>query len=77
MASAAQFLSQMVVIQANTAAFRDGFLVVTLIFLIALIPTAIMHYASARTTSPAAVAPPTVSGVRDSTQKQNLAPQPG
>jgi len=40
---AAGFLGRTIAIQANTAAFRDGFLVVTLIFLIALIPTWMMY----------------------------------
>mgnify|MGYP001038045401 CR=1 FL=1 len=40
---AAGFLGNSVVIQASTAAFRDGFLVVTAIFLIALIPTWVMY----------------------------------
>lgn len=52
-ATAAQLLGQTVVIQANTLAFRDGFIVVTLIFLIALIPTAILHYATVRLTEAA------------------------
>lgn len=76
MATAAQFLGQMVVIQANTAAFRDGFLVVTLIFLIALIPTAIMHYAFRRVTSSRAVSPPASSRTRDPVRQQRLAPSP-
>ncbi len=75
-AAAAQFLGRTVVIQANTAAFRDGFLVVTLIFLIALIPTAIMHYASVRTPSPAAVPPLAGSGAGDPARSRRLATQP-
>ena len=48
-AAASQFLTQTVVIQSNSAAFRDGFLVVTLIFAMALIPTLVMHFAVKRT----------------------------
>jgi len=76
MAGAAQFLGQTIVIQANTAAFRDGFIVVTLVFLIALIPTAIMHYAVRRTTSSRAVSPPAGSRARDPVQQQGLAAMP-
>ncbi|NBJ13050.1 DHA2 family efflux MFS transporter permease subunit [Microvirga arsenatis] len=76
MAAASQFLAQMVVIQANTAAFRDGFLVVTLIFVIALIPTAIMHYASTRATSSRAVHPPSGGGPSDPVQQQSRTPLP-
>ena len=43
--AALQFLGQVVSIQANTLAFHDGFLVVTLIFLIALLPTWLLHRA--------------------------------
>ena len=43
MPAAAGFLGRTIVIQARTAAFRDGFLVVTIIFLIALIPTWVMY----------------------------------
>lgn len=43
--AALQFLAQVVSIQANTLAFQDGFLVVTLIFLIALLPTWLLHRA--------------------------------
>ena len=42
------YLGQMIAIQASTLAFRDGFLVVTLIFLVALLPTWILHRAIAR-----------------------------
>lgn len=42
------YLGQMISIQANTLAFRDGFLVVTLIFLLALVPTWVLHRAQAR-----------------------------
>lgn len=35
----------MVSIQANTLAFHDGFLVVTLVFLAALAPTWLLHHA--------------------------------
>jgi EmrB/QacA subfamily drug resistance transporter len=47
--AALQFLGQVVAIQANTLAFHDGFLVVTLIFLIALLPTWLLHRAAGRT----------------------------
>lgn len=43
MPAAAGFLGQTIAIQASTAAFRDGFLAVTAVFLIALIPTWVMH----------------------------------
>ena len=43
--AALQFLGQVVSIQANTLAFHDGFLVVTLIFLVALLPTWLLHSA--------------------------------
>jgi EmrB/QacA subfamily drug resistance transporter len=43
--AAIQFLSQMIAIQANTLAFHDGFLVVMLVFLIALVPTWMLHRA--------------------------------
>jgi hypothetical protein len=46
MPAAISFLSQSIAIQANTIAFRDGFLVVTLIFLIALVPNWILHRAT-------------------------------
>jgi len=39
------FLSNMIAIQANTLAFRDGFIVVTIIFALALIPTWMLHRA--------------------------------
>lgn len=42
---ALQYLGQMISIQANTLAFHDGFLVVTLIFLFALLPTWMLHRA--------------------------------
>ena len=41
-------LAQTIVIQANTAAFRDGFLVVAIVFAIALLPTWLLHRAEAR-----------------------------
>lgn len=44
--AALSFLGQSILIQANTIAFRDGFLVVTLIFLIALGPTWVLHRAT-------------------------------
>ncbi len=43
--AAIQFLSQMIAIQANTLAFHDGFLIVMLVFLIALVPTWMLHRA--------------------------------
>ncbi len=43
--AAIQFLGQMIAIQANTLAFHDGFLVVMLVFLIALVPTWMLHRA--------------------------------
>lgn len=43
--AALQYLGQMISIQANTLAFRDGFIVVTLIFLFALLPTWLLHRA--------------------------------
>lgn len=46
--AAISFLSQTIVIQANTAAFRDGFLVVAIVFAIALLPTWLLHRAEAR-----------------------------
>lgn len=46
--AALQYLSQMISIQANTLAFQDGFLVVTLIFLIALVPTWMLHRAQGK-----------------------------
>lgn len=42
---AIQFLGQVISIQANTLAFHDGFLIVTLVFLVALIPTWMLHRA--------------------------------
>lgn len=39
------FLGQTISIQASTIAFRDGFLLVTLVFLVALIPTWMLHRA--------------------------------
>lgn len=47
MPAALGFLGQSIVIQANTLAFRDGFLVVTLIFMAALVPTWVLHRATA------------------------------
>ena len=46
--AALQFLGQVVSIQASTLAFHDGFLVVTLIFLVALVPTWLLHRAQRR-----------------------------
>jgi len=46
--AAISFLSQTIAIQANTAAFRDGFLVVAIVFIIALLPTWLLHRAQAR-----------------------------
>ena len=43
--AALQFLGQVISIQANTLAFHDGFLVVTVVFLIALVPTWLLHRA--------------------------------
>lgn len=43
--AALQFLGQMIALQANTLAFRDGFIVVTIIFLVALAPTWLLHRA--------------------------------
>lgn len=43
--AALQFLGQVIAIQANTQAFRDGFLVVMLVFLVALLPTWLLHRA--------------------------------
>lgn len=43
--AALQFLGQVVSIQANTLAFHDGFIVVTFIFLVALVPTWLLHRA--------------------------------
>lgn len=43
--AALQFLGQVISIQANTLAFHDGFIIVTLIFLIALVPTWLLHRA--------------------------------
>ncbi len=43
--AALQFLGQVISIQANTMAFHDGFLIVTLVFLIALVPTWMLHRA--------------------------------
>ena len=46
--AAISFLGQAILAQASTSAFRDGFLVVTAIFLAALVPNWILHRASAR-----------------------------
>lgn len=46
--TAISFLAQTIIIQANTAAFRDGFIVVTIVFLVALGPTWLLHRAEAR-----------------------------
>ena len=43
--AAITFLGQSISIQANTLAFRDGFLAVTVVFLIALVPTWMLHRA--------------------------------
>ncbi|MET3790817.1 DHA2 family efflux MFS transporter permease subunit [Aquamicrobium terrae] len=43
--AALQFLGQVISIQANTLAFHDGFLIVTVVFLIALVPTWMLHRA--------------------------------
>lgn len=43
MSSAAGFLGRTIAIQARTAAFRDGFLLITVVFLIALVPTWMMY----------------------------------
>lgn len=42
------YLGQVVTLQANTLAFRDGFFVVMVIFLLALVPTWILHRAHSR-----------------------------
>jgi hypothetical protein len=39
------YLAQSIALQANTLAFRDGFLVVTFVFLLALFPTYLLHRA--------------------------------
>jgi len=49
MPAAASFLGQTVVIQASSAAFQDGFLIICGVFLIALIPTWFMWRAGAST----------------------------
>lgn len=41
--AASAFLGQTILAQANITAFRDGFLLVALVFLIALLPTWVMH----------------------------------
>jgi MFS transporter, DHA2 family, multidrug resistance protein len=46
--AAASFLAQTIFIQANTAAFQDGFIVVTIVFVLALLPTWLLHRAEAR-----------------------------
>ena len=46
MPAALDFLGQTIVLQANTLAFRDGFLVVTLIFIAALAPTWVLYRAT-------------------------------
>lgn len=43
--AAISFLGQSISIQANTLAFHDGFLAVTVVFLIALVPTWMLHRA--------------------------------
>ena len=50
MPAAASFLGRTILIQANTAAFRDGFLLITVVFLIALIPTWVMYQLGRRKT---------------------------
>ena len=54
---AAGFLARSVIIQASTAAFRDGFLIVTVVFLLALIPTWMMHRLGRKKKSEAAGEP--------------------
>lgn len=46
--AALDFLGQVILQQASTLAFRDGFVVVTLVFLVALAPTWILHRATRR-----------------------------
>ena len=46
MPAALDFLGQTIVLQTNTLAFRDGFLVVTLIFIAALAPTWVLNRAT-------------------------------
>lgn len=46
--AALAFLAQMIVAQANTLAFQDGFRIVTMIFLVALVPTWLLHRALSR-----------------------------
>lgn len=47
--AAISYLGQAVYLQANTAAFRDGFLVVAIVFAVALLPTWLLDRAEART----------------------------
>ena len=46
--AAMSFLAQSIVIQANTAAFGDGFIVVAIVFAIALLPTWLLYRAETR-----------------------------
>lgn len=46
--AAVSFLAQSITIQASTVAFRDGFIVVTIIFIVALIPTWVLHRAESK-----------------------------
>lgn len=46
--AALDFLAQMVTAQASTLAFQDGFLIVAFIFLLALVPTWLLHRAQVR-----------------------------
>ncbi|TKT74398.1 DHA2 family efflux MFS transporter permease subunit [Aquamicrobium sp. LC103] len=46
--AAINFLSQTIAIQANTLAFHDGFLIVTIVFLAALLPTWLLHRAQSK-----------------------------
>jgi EmrB/QacA subfamily drug resistance transporter len=55
-AAAAWLLGQTVYYQASAAAYRDGFLITAVVFLLALIPTWVLHRAQKRTRS---AAPPT------------------
>lgn len=48
---ALSFLSQSISIQASTIAFRDGFLAVAVVFVIALVPTWMLHRALTRETA--------------------------
>jgi len=48
--AALEFLARMITAQASTLAFQDGFLVITVIFLVALGPTWLLHRALGRRT---------------------------